>query len=147
MRIEVLAGLVLGACVPDRPHEHLDAGPDARHHLRDGDSPLPRSCGEALAAGMTTSGIVTIAPDGSGQLDVYCDMTTAGGGWMLVWVTGFTDYANFSNGSNAITPRPTWTFAQANTPTSTTLPTSPDTLGALDYAQWAKFGSEFLVTS
>jgi hypothetical protein len=153
MRIAAMIGLAFVGCVPDRPPADeqpdaaQDAAPDSRMHLRDAGAPLLKSCRDALAAGVTASGIVTIDPDGSGALDVYCDMTTAGGGWMLVWVTGFTDYGNFANYGNAITPRPSWNAPQANTAISTTLPTSPDTPGALEFSQWAKFGSEFLVTS
>ena len=39
---------------------------------------------------------------------VWCDMTTDGGGWTLVWGYGFTDYAGFATPANAVTPRPSW---------------------------------------
>src|SRR5262249_17468971 len=87
-------------------------------------------------------------PGGAPPQNVYCDMTDAGGGWTLVWVYGFTDYANFTLFDNAVTPIPSWGLPAINsTPVSTTTPTSPTTQGASTSAQWGGFGAEFLVTS
>ena len=42
-----------------------------------------KSCSELYKAGKRTSGVYTINPDNGGAFDVYCDQTTAGGGWTV----------------------------------------------------------------
>lgn len=140
----------------DAPIVSIDAAIaiDAKHFA---DAPAmqpvtPKNCADALAAGMTTDGTVMIDPDGMGgapPYQVYCDQTTANGGWTLVWVYSFTDYSHFTDGDNAVTPRPTWGApTQAGmTPTSTATPTSPTSTGAIDFAKWASLGDEVMATS
>src|SRR5262245_50709485 len=112
-----------------------------------------RDCLEARQLGMAVDGILTIDPDGAGSgsspLQAFCDQTTAGGGWTLVYAYTFTDYENFSGFGNAVTPRPTWPFTSSgsSSPTSTTVPLSRTDLGALDFLRWRELGGEFLVTS
>jgi len=42
-----------------------------------------KNCGELYKSGERISGVYTINPDGSGPFEVFCDQTTAGGGWTV----------------------------------------------------------------
>ena len=42
-----------------------------------------KNCAQAFEDGKRTSGVYTIDPDNAGAFDVFCDQTTAGGGWTV----------------------------------------------------------------
>ena len=80
-----------GDCDDDDPDVHPGAtevcsGSDADC---DGDDPdVCTNCDELLSAGNTSDGLYDIDPDGASggltQVEVWCDMSTSGGGWTLV---------------------------------------------------------------
>ena len=46
-------------------------------------SAYKKNCAELYKSGSKISSVYTIDPDGSGPFDVYCDQTTARGGWTV----------------------------------------------------------------
>jgi len=44
---------------------------------------VKKNCAEVYKSGDRINGVYTIDPDGSGAFDVFCDQTTAGGGWTV----------------------------------------------------------------
>ena len=59
-----------------------------------------KNCAEIYKSGKRTDGVYTIKPDNLSAFDVFCDQTTAGGGWTVFQkrINGSVDfYLNWSD--------------------------------------------------
>ena len=74
-------------------------------------------------------------------------MKTEKGGWTLVYSYTFTNYSNFYDASNAVTPRPNWPANQSDVNISETVPLSESSLGAINFTLWKDIGEEFIIKS
>ena len=56
--------------------------------------PAVKNCAELYKSGRRISGVYTIDSDGLGAFNVYCDHTTASGGWTVIQkrMDGFVDF-------------------------------------------------------
>ncbi|XP_078360407.1 tenascin-R-like [Oculina patagonica] len=75
-----------------------------KYQLSLGTYSAKKNCAEVYKSGERISGVYTIDPDGSGAFDVFCDQTTAGGGWTVFQkrldgsVSFFRDWTHYKNG-------------------------------------------------
>ena len=75
-------------------------------------------------------------------------MEIDGGGWTLVLSYTFTNYNNFQQASNAITPRPNWPVKKrVDVPVSTTPPLNETDYNAINFSLWKQLGRQVLIKS
>ena len=65
-----------------------------------------------------------------------------------MWSYTFTNYDTFTDGSNAITPRPNWPVRpEVDVPISTTPPMNETDYSAMDFSLWKDIGRQILIKS
>ena len=75
-------------------------------------------------------------------------MDTDGGGWTLAWSYTFTDYDDFTDDSNAVTPRPNWPVNAAVDVSISTTPSLHETdYNAINFSDWRQLGRQVLIKS
>jgi hypothetical protein len=113
------------------------------------------SCVEILASGASTGdGVYYVDPDGSGAVAVYCDMTSDGGGWLLVYVNA-NNWGSTTAHTITLAPSAspsyqwfdaTWgvTAVRSASRLGTTwdgaYPLEPDEMGAINVKTWYALG-------